>query len=125
MLQEITKALEFSGIVYERSPAQIVELEMDSGTSYMVGLYKTPIIAVARNYASAGCRFPPHRHNEWELLIVYQGEMQLHVGEKEVVLKERGFYYLNPNTDHWAYFPVESWFLAITMPASSSWPEGG
>ncbi len=124
-LREITRDLEFAGIVRPSGNQEIIELEMQEGTSYMVGLYKTPKIGVARNYASAGCKFPTHEHNEWELLVMIAGEMHLYVGEKKITLKEKEFYYLNPGTEHWAYFPAESWFLAITMPASEAWPEGG
>ena len=124
-LREITRAIEFSGIVHQKSDQEIIELEMNHGTGYMVGLYKTPAIGVARNYASAGCEFPLHSHEEWELLLVYKGEMRLTVEGKTITLKEKGFHYILPGHQHEAYFPKESWFLAITMPASESWPKGG
>ena len=124
-LRELTRALEFGGIVHKASSAEIKELNMEQGVSYMVGLYKTPVIAVARNYASQGCKFPKHHHLEWELLIVYEGEMNLSVGGRAVNLTEKEFYYIDPGVEHEAFFPRETWFLAITMPASQSWPDGG
>jgi len=124
-LQQLTKALEFEGIVHRAGSQEILELEMVQGTSYMVGLYKTPVIAVARNYASRACKFPKHVHEEWELLIVYQGEMNLSVGGEMINLKAKEFYYIEPGTEHEAFFPAETWFLAITMPASKDWPDGG
>ena len=124
-LKVLTEALKFKEIVREQVGGEIIELEMAAGTSYMVGLYKNDILAVARNYASAGCKFPEHNHGEWELLLIYSGEMHLNTKGKTRILKPKQFYYLNPGEDHSAYFPVETWFLAITMPASGSWPKGG
>lgn len=125
VLKKLTESLKFEDIVYENKPPETIELEMDSGTSYMVGLFKNEIVAVARNYASAGCQFPEHDHEQWELLIVYSGEMHLAIGGKKRILKPKNFYYMNPGDVHSAYFPKETWFLAITMPAADSWPEGG
>jgi quercetin dioxygenase-like cupin family protein len=124
-LKKLTEALDFSQIVRPGVEPEIKELKMDKGTSYMVGLYKAQCMAVARNYASAGCEFPEHVHDEWELLVVYQGEMHLIVEGKERIIKEKEFYYLMPGTRHGGYFPKETWFLAITMPANENWPEGG
>ena len=124
-LKVLTESLRFKDIVRGNAAGEIIELDMIKGTSYMVGLYKNTIMAVARNYASAGCEFPEHNHEEWELLLIYEGEMHLKTGGKTRILKPKQFYYLNPGEDHSAYFPEETWFLAITMPASGSWPEGG
>jgi len=124
-LKALTSALEFAGIVKPTVAGQVKELIMDAGTSYMVGLYKNSIMAVARNFASDKCRFPEHTHDEWELLVVYEGEMHLTVENKKVILGPKGFYYILPNQKHSGTFSENTWFLAITMPASESWPEGG
>lgn len=124
-LKKLTKTLNFTQIVREGGEPEIKELKMEKGTSYMVGLYKADFMAVARNYASMGCEFPEHKHDEWELLVVYKGEMHLSVEGKKRIIKEKEFYYLTPGTKHGGYFPKETWFLAITMPANESWPKGG
>ena len=124
-LKAITEALEFSTVVRSQGAQQIIELNVENGTSYMVGLYKTPLIAVARNFATAGTHFPLHRHDEWELLLVYYGRMVLNVEGKEIKLAEKDFYYNKPGVEHSAEFPKDCWFLSITMPASGNWPEGG
>lgn len=122
-LKELTKALEFSGILSPASTRQVKEIDMRVGASFMVGLYKTDNIGIARNFASENSEFPEHFHNEWELLIVYSGEMHLTIEGETHTLKEKDFFYILPQQKHKAYFPVNTWFIAITMPASDSWPD--
>lgn len=124
-LRKITKALEFHDTVRPQESRQIKEFILDVGTSYMVGLYKNHVMAVTRVYSSAGCEFPPHTHDEWELIIVYQGEIHLDVDGKIKKLKQKEFYYIEPGTPHGAYYPVDSWVLCVTMPASLDFPDGG
>ncbi|MBW1812510.1 MAG: cupin domain-containing protein [Deltaproteobacteria bacterium] len=123
-LKKLTEALDFAQVVRPDSAPGIKEFSVAGGTSYMVGLFKDKIMAVSRVYSSAGVEFPVHMHDEWELIIVYQGELHLKVEGKIIILKEKEFYYLKPGTSHGAYYPVDSWVLCITMPASEDFPEG-
>ena len=126
VLRELTPKLQdFSQIIRNADTPEIKEFNLDIGTSYMVGLYNSPEMAVARVYSAAGTEFPPHKHNEWELILVYQGEIHLKTDNKVIKLKEKGFYYIEPNVSHSAYYPVDSWVLCVTMPASADFPIGG
>jgi len=125
VLREITRELAaFSDFSTPR--LNVNEIDMDAGTSFMVGLYKHHHIAVARQFASAGAVFPFHAHDQWELLLVYEGSMDLIVGDKKDrrTLRVKDFYYLEPGTPHYAEFNEDCWFLAITIPAAEAWPEG-
>lgn len=121
-LKVMTKAMDFSEI--SKNFGKTVEMKMDKGTSYMVGLMKEDVIAVARNFASKGALFPEHQHEEWEMLVVYKGVMELLVDGKLKVLNEKDFYYLLPRTRHSAKFTEECHFLAITIPGAKAWPDG-
>jgi quercetin dioxygenase-like cupin family protein len=125
-LRALTEALPFANLVrHDPMATHIKELELEKGTSYMVGLYKTEKMAVSRVYSSAGCEFPAHAHSEWELLLVYKGELHLKFKDETVKLKEKEFYYVEPGIAHGGYYPEESWVLCITMPASPDFPDGG
>ena len=124
-LKALTEVLDFGAVVRKSDTPEIKEFEVDHGTSYMVGLYKANDLAVARVYSSAGCKFPPHQHDEWELIIVYQGEIHLNFDDKVIKLKEKEFYYVEPGIKHGAFYPVDSWVLCVTMPASPDFPSGG
>lgn len=124
-LKNITQSLDFTNNLRPNVIGTIKEFKLDAGTSYMVGLFKNPVMAVSRVYSSAGTEFPQHEHDEWELMLVYQGELHLKIGEKIIKLKEKEFYYVVPGTSHGAYYPVDSWVLCVTMPANEDFPEGG
>ena len=124
-LKLLTKEMDFAEI--STSFGKTVEVDMEKGISYMVGLMKESTIAVARHYASAESVFPKHQHAEWELLLVYKGVMNLYIEGKERTkrtLYEKDFYYILPHTVHYAEFPEECRFLAITIPGADAWPDG-
>jgi len=123
-LKKLTKALEFSKTIRAPVP-EIKEFTLDAGTSYMVGLFKNNAIAVTRVYSGAGVEFPSHIHDEWELILVYEGELHLTVEGKTKIIKKKEFYYVEPKVSHSAFYPVDSWVLCVTMPASADFPEGG
>ena len=124
-LKELTKTLDFAEMINHPLGVNIEEFDLEQGTSFMVGLFHRPVMAVARVFSSAGTIFPAHKHDEWELVVVYQGEIHLEVEGKKIVLKEKQFHYLNPGQSHSAFYPVDSWVLCITKPASDDFPKGG
>ena len=125
-LRDLTgKLRNFAEVLRPFKTPEIKEFNLESGTSYMVGLYKAPAMAVSRVYSAGGVEFPEHAHNEWELVVVYQGELHLTVGGEKKILAEKEFFYILPGVPHRGYYPVDSWILAITMPASEDFPEGG
>jgi quercetin dioxygenase-like cupin family protein len=100
-----------------------VEIKMTQGNSFGWNLHNEDTIAVAKWFNSKDSIFPKHQHQEREWLIVYKGEMILHVSGETKHLRRGDFVYLEPGTIHDATFPTDCWYVAITIPASEDWPK--
>ena len=125
--QKLKKAWEFQN--FRRGPANEVSCEV--GTAFIMGLLKVPEtaygpgIAVCDNYGAPNTKFPKHQHDACETFVIYQGEMELHVGDETISLTPNGKpYWFSARKPHWAFFPVETRYIAITVPAEHSWPDG-
>ena len=103
--------------------ANMEQYKMECGTSLAWNLINQPEISAARWFNSAGSVFPEHVHEEKEWLIVYSGEMFLKVDGEERALKPSDFAYIEPFVKHGSRFDQDTWFLAITIPASEAWPK--
>jgi len=124
-LEEVGASLDYSNMIsYERPESNLIELKAGPGQAFMFGLFKSPEVAVARTFASAGSKWPNHFHREWEIFIVYKGQVEVSVGVEPnaVVLKERQCYYVPEMVKHSAYFPVDTWLIAITIPGTEAFP---
>ena len=121
----------FQDITLESDPDH-VELDMIDGVGYGFNLLYLPgIIGVARWYSNAGAIFPKHSHPELEIITVYSGELvlQIYDAKGEKVVREECLYpgvsyTLEANTPHDAYFSIDTWYIAMTVPANSGWPHG-
>jgi len=120
----------FSDITLETYPNQ-VEMDMESGIGFGFNLFfQKDIISVARWFSDAGAFFPMHSHPEFEVIIVYSGDMTLQLcnskgeREKEECLYSGRSYYLESDTLHSAYFTSDTWYIALTIPSSEAWPHG-
>jgi quercetin dioxygenase-like cupin family protein len=120
-LRELTPLLDFSNLISVKS-TPFIKLNMIEGESFMIGLHKEKDVAVAREFASMGTKFPEHKHEEIEYLIVYKGQVIIRVDDNDLILEKGDLLKLEPNQTHKAYFPEDTWFLAITIPASKNWP---
>lgn len=127
-LKELTEKLnEFDNYV-DNNHCSMTEVKMDEGTGLGFCLLYQPEIAVARWFSSKGSKFPRHKHDEKEWIIVYSGEMKItfydenedKIGER--ILNEGDYCYNSPGTLHSASFNTDTWYIAITVPASKDWP---
>ena len=124
----LIRALEFTNFI--GAPSR--EVKVATGTAFITGLLKVPEtamgpgIAVTDNYGAPNTKFPHHQHNACESFVIYQGEMQLHIeGQEPLTLTPNGKpYWFSARKRHWAFFPVETRYIAITVPAEESWPSG-
>jgi len=99
-----------------------VEIEAGQGTTFMFGLFRTRDMAVARAFLSAGSTIEDHQHKEAEWLFVYSGEMELTILDKKQRYKKGDCCHIKPKLPHKAEFPVDTWLLAVTMPAAEGYP---
>jgi len=106
------------------------QIKMEEGTGLSVGLFKNHDCAVARTFCSAGSVFPSHTHSCREVLAVIRGEMIVRSGRADTPIEDwtetrvaqHEAITLEPNTAHRAEFPVDTWFLAMTLPGDPRWP---
>lgn len=101
----------------------VVEYKMETGTCLGWCIFKTDSIGVHRWYNSAGTIFPEHAHDEWEMIVVYEGTLILHSQGEKNYLKETDFFINEPNVKHWAEFPEECRYVTITIPPSKEFPD--
>ena len=124
-LRVLTKSLRFQSIVTQHA-TDWEEINTPQGTAFIRGLLKIEEIAVADNYAAADTIFPMHQHPAHEIFIVYRGRMILDVDGEKITVNTNGKpYYFDARQKHGAYFPVETKYIAVTIPADKDWPEGG
>ena len=94
-----------------------------------IGLLKLENIAIAYTpYVKAGSEYKKHCHKEWEALLIYKGVMQLiliHENGQEIeqVLKPTDIGIIPSGIEHYAEFPVDTGFVAITIPADRGFPD--
>ena len=122
-LRKDIETMEFAQI--SKSFGRMLELDVAPGIGHAVGLMKEDKIAVAKTKISPGSIFRKHSHNEWEMLLVYDGEIEIHLEGKIIKLKPMQSYYLLPKTPHAVTTEVGAELLSITIPGSVDWPEGG
>lgn len=117
-LQELKKLTEKLAAV---SPLQYVEF----GASSIQGIYNVPDLAVGLITIDAGTKHTPHKHDEHLYLIVLKGMVQLIMEKGEHVhLHEKDVYVIYPGEIHSYYTPDGCTLLAVTLPASPSFPPG-
>ncbi len=120
-LREITEALDFPPTLKEGSGVKIHKME--EGDSKAHSLLSHSNISVARWWNSKGTRFPTHTHNQREWLIVYEGEMSICIDGKEITIGAGEYVFIGPDTPHSAFFPKDTFYVAITIPMSPDWPK--
>ena len=122
-LKELTEKLNFSMLVLEKSGGMVnIKLNDDRIAKFMNLLY-LPEIAIGKIYMPKNSETLAHIHDEFELLLVSKGELELIFDKYNKILKQNEFYYIEPNTIHGAKCVTESIIIAITIPASEHWPE--
>jgi quercetin dioxygenase-like cupin family protein len=100
----------------------VSEYDMVAGTATTFNLYRDESIAVARIFASAESKFPLHSHDQREFAIVYTGCMILDINGKKKTIHTGESTYINAGIEHSAYFPEDTWILAVTVPPAPGYP---
>lgn len=123
-LRELTPQLPTLGTMVTDSGESWNEIQAGGGTVFMFGLHKESGIAVARAFLSAGSIVEEHEHpKETEWLIVYAGQMEIVVAGESKIIQECEAICIKPSKPHVAKFPVDTWMLAITIPAAEGYPD--
>lgn len=94
-----------------------------NGTSLAWTLHWQDEFAVAHAFLSEGTIVKRHAHNEKEWLIVIDGQLMVRTDTEEKCLMPRQETVLEPNVEHEVCCFVDTYVLAITMPAAQDWPK--
>lgn len=111
-------------IVEDREDFQVLDMENGKKAFIYDAWHRDKEISVTVNYSPPDTTFPRHIHPAWEVFVIWHGEMRLKIDnrEEEILIKPPGSAYVPAGIGHLAYFPVGSWYLAITIPPDPSWP---
>lgn len=122
--QLIDQAPDFSSLIQDnRNGFQVLEMEDGSPAFIYDAWHKNGEISVTVNFSPADVIFPRHQHPGWECFVIWSGEMRLTLdNEPERILRPPVSYYVPTGIGHSAYFPVKTWYLAITIPPDPTWP---
>jgi mannose-6-phosphate isomerase-like protein (cupin superfamily) len=120
-IRELQDNLDFSNIV--NTFGNVSEVDTVRGSCRLRGLLKNDDIAIVEFFTTEDTLVKVHTHMQWELHIIYKGQMDIRMPSETLSLKEKESYYINPNVKHEMYFPVSSKGISITIPASSDFPE--
>ena len=121
-IKQVGLALDYVGYS-SQTKQDSLEIDAGDGQGFIFGLYKSPEYSICRNFCSSNSTWPRHYHNEWEQFVVVRGEMHLTVGGEKIIVKAKESYYIEPNVEHEGYFPVDTWFTAMSIPGTEAYPD--
>lgn len=78
--------------------------------------------AVCHAFLSEGAILKHHIHDEKEWIIVISGKLCVETGEQKTVIGPMQEFVIDPKTPHQVSTDVDTYVLAITMPANNDWP---
>jgi quercetin dioxygenase-like cupin family protein len=128
-LKELSEHLiDFPGLVLGDSTKNIVRYKMEQGSIVGEGLYHGHECAVMRCFSEAGTIMARHSHQEIEHILCISGRMDVYLDDDDCrTLLPGDAMRFAPGTPHFLDYPVDTWSLGITIPASPAYaaePEG-
>lgn len=124
-LREVTARISWKP-KYRGNGDRVVKVDAMSGASTLMGLHNTPELAVSVTQAEAGCVYDWHSHDETEYFIMQSGRMDIELKDMGVTyLLPKDHFSIPPGVEHKVIFPIDSVFLAVTIPAAPNFPSGG
>ena len=102
----------------------VLEQIVERGTSLLWSIHNNAEIAVAKGFLSAGTIFPAHVHkdiHEWGFIL--EGAVVVKIGNVEIKLGRGGNIHIAPNQIHTIVADLDTWYVAITVPADRGMPD--
>lgn len=103
---------------------EALEQNVENGTSLLWAIHNNGEIAVAKGFMSAGTIFPEHIHkdiHEWGFVL--EGAVTITVDDEITKLGKGGHIHLMPNQIHTIVAELDTWYIAITIPADKGMPD--
>lgn len=124
-IKELNETIDFSKYAMPAKNGAIDMPMNDGKAGKAVNLMRNDEIAIAHTCFPDGGKFPVHSHAEFECILVYRGEITFNYGNKTKTLKPTDSICFDPYTPHMATIKPNTKVIAVTMPPSPDWPEGG
>ena len=103
--------------------SSFVKVDCLAGELSLFYNFKNDLVADCRGIVKKDTTLAAHVHKEKEFFIMYKGVMHLFVEGETILLKAGDSYYIDPEKVHSAYWPEDSEFIAITIPAAKEFPD--
>jgi quercetin dioxygenase-like cupin family protein len=95
-----------------------------NGTVFGIPLLWSTEIAIQKIFMSANSEFDVHIHKDsTELVIVLKGELTITIGDEAHIVKKNEMFTVDKNVLHNATTIVDTWFIAVTIPADEFYPK--
>ncbi len=101
-----------------------VEYDVGEGTAISYSLLSQPEVSVAKTFVSSGGKFPEHKHDEREFILIFAGSAVVYINNVRTIMKSGECIIFEPNIPHRATALEDMWFIAITIPYSKDYPHG-
>ena len=106
----------------ERAPG-ILQYETIAGTVLVWNLHWQTEFAVAHAFLSANSHVKLHAHDEKEWFIIISGYVNIIVDGIEKTLRPKEEMAIEPGVWHELRCDVDTYLVAISMPAGKDWPK--
>lgn len=105
----------------------VIEMKSQKGPNgYLYGLDKQDGIAVCQCIFPKGFTMKSHVHNEWEMLLVWEGTMKIKIDGKIYTKGKKEMAIITPGQRHEILESTEeSKVLAVTIPKFDDFPDPG
>ena len=125
VLERITPTLSDIGrrIILDNDLDTSFEVYAEDGESLLWGLVNDGELAIAKGFMSAGTTFPEHKHADiHEYGIILDGSVVVTLGDEQITLATSESIHIRPDTAHSIFAEVDTWYVAITIPADEAFP---
>jgi len=99
-----------------RKEGDYTEFAGYEGTPYSRTICDHPNLTVAVGNIKAGTTLPSHHHEEWQLVLVVDGEITALADGGERAVPQKDFCVFDPGEPHGFYANVDSVVLLATIP---------
>lgn len=103
---------------------RFVEYTVERGFAVGHGVLHDNDCAILKLFISAGTVFPVHIHNEYEYIIIVDGEGDYTIDGDTKPFKPLDCVVLKPGQLHTWYYRTNTRQICITIPASKGFPHG-
>lgn len=78
--------------------------------------------AICHAFLSSNSRLKQHVHDEKEWIIVVSGQATVTTENTTIIIEPQHEIIIEPNTPHEISSAIDTYVIAITMPAAKDWP---